>query len=286
MATGVLPMKEEPVTDALLREFVLGKLADEERDRIESLVLTDAQTRERVLVVEQDLIDDYLENSLTEGDKKRFLSRYAQTDVQRRQLRITKSIKDWAVNEAKTSQAATATVSGWDRLLTLLRLKPVYLVPIAVTLVIAIALAIVWRNSHKEQRKHSAVEQELAQLNSPSSLREVPAQMIFLELKPGTVRNLESPTELKTRPDIRTVELHLPWIQKERYSTYRAEVQRIGDDKSFTIPNLRADDTGNVIRIRLPAYILSRGQYQIRLSGIAYDGSAGRPEEYSFVVSS
>ena len=34
-------MKEELLTDALLREFLLGKVDEEERERIESLFLTD-----------------------------------------------------------------------------------------------------------------------------------------------------------------------------------------------------------------------------------------------------
>lgn len=76
-------MKEESMTDALVREFLLGKLADEERERIESLYLTDPQTRERVLTLEEELIEEYLEGSLTKADNERFLARYAQTGEQR-----------------------------------------------------------------------------------------------------------------------------------------------------------------------------------------------------------
>lgn len=279
-------MKEETVTDALLREFLLGKLADAERERIEDLFLTDSQTRERVFVVEQDLIEDYVENSLSEGDKDRFLSRYAQTDEQRRKLRITKSIKDWAVTEAREPQPAAVPISVWSWLGARLRLKPAFVIPIVAPIVIAIVLAIVWLNNQMEQRKHLAVEQELAQLNSPTSRREVPSQMTPLELNPGAVRSVESQTELKTRPDIRIVELRLPWIQKEHYSTYQAEVGRIGDAKSFTIRNLQPEnDGGNVIRIKFFAHLLSRGQYLIRLRGIANDGTPSRAEEYSFTVS-
>src|ERR1041384_3756700 len=99
--TGALPMKKESVTDALLREFLLGKLADGDRESIEGLFLTDPATRERVLALEQDLVDDYLEDGLSEEEKERFVSRYAQTDEQRRKLRITGAIKDWAVREAR-----------------------------------------------------------------------------------------------------------------------------------------------------------------------------------------
>lgn len=273
------------VTDALLREFLLGRLADEDRERIESLFLTDSPTRERVLALEQDLIDDYLEDSLSQGDKERFLARYAQTDEQRRNLRITGAIKDWAVREARVPQPAAPTVSGWSRFLTWLRLKPRFVVPIAVTIAIAIVLAIVWLNSRTEQRKHLAIEQELAQLNSPASLREVPPEMTSFDLRPVSVRSVGAQAELKIPAGIRLIELQLPWIPNERYSMYQAVVRRVSDRESFTISNLQAESDGRyTIRLRLPAQMLTRGDYQINLIGVAADGSASSSEEYSFLV--
>src|SRR6185295_628864 len=100
------------IDDAFLREFLLGKVNDEERGRIEDSFLIDPQAKERVLGVEQDLIEDYLEGTLTTADRERFVSRYAQTAEQRRRLRITKSIKDWARAEAASS--APAKASGWS----------------------------------------------------------------------------------------------------------------------------------------------------------------------------
>ena len=277
-------MKRE-VTDALLREFLLGKLADEDRERIEGLFLTDSPTRERVLALEQDLIDDYLEDSLSQGDKERFLARYAQTDEQRRTLRITDAIKDWAVREARAPHPAAPTVSVWSRFWTWLRLKPRFVVPIAVTIAIAIVLAIVWLNSRTEQRKHLAIEQELAQLNSPASLREVPPEMTSFDLRPVSVRSVGAQAELKIPAGSRLIELQLPWIQNERYSMYQAVVRRGSDRESFTISNLQAESDGRyTIRLRLPAQILTRGDYQINLIGVAADGSASSSEEYSFVV--
>lgn len=279
-------MKEESITDASLREFLLGKLADEELERVENLYLTDSQTRERVLALEQDLIEDYLENSLSGEDKERFLSRYADTNEQRRKLRITKSIKDWAVSQATASPATAATVSIWSRFRTRLRREPMVFVPIAVAIALAVVLAIVWLNSQREKKKHFAVEQELAFLNSPAGLREFPPQMVPLELRPITVRGVETPTEVNSRSENRVVELLLPWMPKERYPTYRAEVRPPGDGEPLMIPNLQAenDDGGYNIRIRLPSRLLSRGAYRIQVTGIAKDGSASQPEEYRFSV--
>jgi len=275
-------MKEEILTDARLREFLLGKLDDEEAARIESLFLTDSEAREKVLVIEQELIEDYLEDSLTADDREKFLLRYGQTAAQLQQLRINKAIKDWALRESAREQTVPVQLSSWSRLRARLRLKPVFVIPIAVTAMIAIVCAAVWLNG---RMKRAAIEQELAQLNTPSNLREVPPQMISMELPPIAVRSLEPGKNFTKSADIQTVELRLPWIQKERYSTYQAEVRHVGGDESFTIPNLQPEKDGlSIIRLRLPAHILSRGQYQIRLSGIDSGGVAGTTAEYAFSV--
>lgn len=279
-------MKYESMTDALVREFLLGKLADEERERIESLFLTDPSTRERVLTSEQELIEDYLEDSLSEADKKRFVARYAQTYEQRRNLRITKSIQAWAVAQAGEPQTAAATVSGWSRFWTRFRVRPAFAIPVAITIVIAIVLAIVWLNSQMERRKHLAVEQELAQLNSAASLREIPPRMVSYELRPLAVRSAAPQAVINKRSDIQILEVQLPWIPKERYATYEAQVRRTDDDESFSISNLQPENDGEYkIRVRLPTHILRRGSYQIQLRGIGDDGSTSRAEEYNFAVS-
>ena len=277
-------MKEERITDALLREFLLGNVADEEQERIENLFLTDPHTRERVLAIEQELIDDYLEDSLAEGDKERFVSLHAKTGEQRRKLRITKSITDWAATEASAPRAVAASASIWSRLGSRLRLKPVFVVPIAVIIVIVVAIFLVFRIM--EQRRHLAIQQELAQLNSPTSLREVPPQMSSLELRAGAVRSAERQIEFKPSSDIRIVELRLPWVQPQSYSRYQVEVQRVNDEEVFSIQDLQTVNEGeNVIRMRLPANILQRGHYLVFVRGIANSGALGQAEEYSFAVS-
>lgn len=278
-------MKEDSLTDALLREFLLGKLTDEDRERIEGLFLTDSQTRERVLALEQDLFDDYLEDGLSQEDKERFVLRYAQTDEQRRKLRITGAIKDWAVREARAPHQAAAAVSIWSRIRSWLRFNPRFFTPIAVTTVVAAVFAVVWLSGRIEQRKHLAIEQELAQLNSPASLREVTQNTISVDLTPVSVRSAETQAELNIRAETHFVELRLPWIRNERYSIYQAEVRRLRDRKTFKIPNLQAQNNGRyTIRLRLPAQMLSTGGYQINLAGVAANGTLSFSEEYSFVV--
>jgi hypothetical protein len=269
-------MNDDTRDDALLREFLLGKVNDEERERIEGLFLTDSQEKERLLAVEQDLIEDYLEGTLTTADNERFVERYSQTPEQQRKLRITKSIKDWAIAEAAAAQTAPIQRAGWRGWRSRLWRKPAFVIPIAVTALIVIVVAGIWLS---RQAKHSAIEQELVQLNSPSN----PQGPVGLELSPVTVRGAESPPPLSTQAG-EAIELRLLWIQKERSSKYQATIHRVDDTESFLIPNLQPESDGKAIRVKLTAHMLTRGTYQIILNGLAPDGNTSSTEEYQFTV--
>ena len=279
-------MKEESVTDAALRQFLLGDVDDQERQRIESLFLTDALSRDRILTAEQDLVEDYLEDSLTAADKEKFLTQYANTPAQRRKLRTARSIKDWAAGAERTTSTRSAVTSFWGRMSARLGVKPMFVIPIAATAAIAIVVAIFWLNSKTEERnRQAALNQELARLNTPSSLREVPSGLVSLTLRPGSVRGVEPQQELVKASDTQTVELRLIWNRQEHYPTYRAVARRVSTNESFTLPTLPAENDGSTIRLILPARFLTRGVYQVELTGIAPDGSTGPTEEYQFTVS-
>jgi hypothetical protein len=277
-------MKQDILTEALLRQFLLGKVDDQERERIESLFLTDSQARERVLAAEQDLVEDYLEDSLTAADKELFLECFGQTFAQRRQLQIKKSIKVWAVRESASTQVVPEKISGWAHLQQRLRLKPALVIPIVVTAMVVIVVVASWLSSRREQQ---AIEQELAHLNTPASLREVLPNMSPVDFSPVAVRSDAKETELKKTTAVQTFELRLPWTSENRYSSYRAEILRVDNAERFTIPPLLQAETdrASTIRLRLPARLLHRGHYKLRLSGINPDGSVGSTQEYVFAVS-
>ena len=251
-------MNDETVTDSRLREFLLGKVSDEERERIESLFLTDPHARERVLGVEQDLIEDYLEDTLTGDDRERFVSRYAQTDDQRRKLRITKSIKDWAITKMPAEPVAVSRLRIW--------FKPAFIVPVAAVVLIAIVIAVIW------VRTNSAIERELAQLNAPTNTT---AASVQRELSPVTVRGAGPQTQISAAAGV--VELRL--IQKERYPSYTATIRRLDDRASYTVRNLQAG--GEAVRLLLPAHFLTRGVWQITLTP---DNAPTFSDEYQLAV--
>ena len=270
-------MKEEILTDTLLRQYLLGKVDDDERERIEKLFITDSQARDRVLAARQDLIEDYLEDSLTSEEQELFLLHYAQTPEQRRKLRITKSIKDWALAEV---QAAPGSSSIWSRLLETVRLKPAFVVPIAVACLIVIFIGYIWLKSTIE---HRAIQKEVVQLNTPESLSHTSSQMVSLRLTPVTVRNGENENQITKLADTQVVELRLLTIEGGTYQLYRVAVRQVGVKGPITTFDVQGANS-NTIQLRLPAHILANGSYRIELSGIAPEGSTAPLAEYVFTV--
>jgi hypothetical protein len=270
-------MNDEPITDALMRKFLLGKVDDHQRDQIESRFLMDAEARENILVAEQELVEDYVEENLTTSDRDIFRAVFAQTAEQRQKIQIIEAIKQVAFDRSLAKTRPSSSILNRHRK----QLSVRVLIPIAVTLIIAIIVGI-WLSTRPAPKL--TIEQQLAQINTAGSLREVPSQMVSLDLSPVTVRGGERQVELK-QSNLRIIELRLPWIQKERYSTYQAELRRLGDTRTYTIRNLHADTEADyIIRLRLPANILTRGTYQIQLDGIAGGATTGSTEEYLFSI--
>lgn len=282
-------MKDEFVTDLLIRRFLLGEVDDEERQRIEGLFIADPEANQRLLIAEDDLIENYLEDSLTPLECEKFLAQYGNTPSQRRRLRIVKSLREYGLASAGPARAASPPIPKWRMFLSGLKLRnPNFFVPLAAALTIALVVGIVWlvelRNKRaQESNQRVAIERELADLNAPSSARQVTPSIV---LPPVSLRSVQSQSEITPGDDTRVVELQLLWAQKERYASYRAVVRRVGKAESFTILNLQVQNEAgrSAVRVRLPTHLLARGLYQISLTGITSDGSPGPAEEYTFAV--
>ena len=279
-------MKEELVTDADIRQFLLGSVDDSERQRIESLFMFDAEFNQRVLIAEDDLIEDYLEHSLAPMDTDKFLAQYGHAPEQQRRLRISRSIRDYAASEAKLGQTPPSIAKRRAFLSQLTPRNPTLFIPIATTVTIACIIGIVWLVRSNNRRV--TIERELAELNARPDLRANSSQVASLVLSPVSIRSVGSETTLTPRADIGVVELDLLWIQKEQYPNYNVLVRRVGTNEEFRISGLhieRSATSGNSIRLRLPSHLLRDGLYQVTLTGAGPNGAASQSEEYNFVVS-
>jgi CHAT domain-containing protein len=77
-----------------LRKYLLGRVSAEERlHRIEERLLTDDDYFEELQITKDELIDDYLDDSLTASERSQFEASFNSTPDRRRELRFAKSLR-------------------------------------------------------------------------------------------------------------------------------------------------------------------------------------------------
>jgi hypothetical protein len=159
---------------------------------------------------------------------------------------------------------------------------------VAAVLVVTAVWLIQWNNLRmRDEKSRLAIEQQLTELNTPSSLSENPPQMISQVLPSVSLRSVNSTNKGFSQAASRIIELQLLWPHKEESQSYLAVLRRIGGTEKFTIANLHAEKNpdGRAVRLRLPAQSLARGLYQVSLSAIASDGTLSVTEDYDFTIS-
>ena len=63
-------LEDESTTDELLRRYALGRLSEVEQERIEERIFAEGEFFERLLIVEDELIDAYSTGGLAEDERR------------------------------------------------------------------------------------------------------------------------------------------------------------------------------------------------------------------------
>jgi hypothetical protein len=281
-------MQQEKLSEAQIRQFLLGSVDDLQRERVERLFLSDPESNQRILLAEDDLIDQYLESALSSREKELFLAQYDSPVAQRR-LRIIQSIKDYALRQLQppelfgTKATPVPVSAGWF----LANLR--WIVPVATAVILAVSIglwsAVVEKGRRDDLGRRQTIERELADLNRPANIAVARDQIVTLSLAPASMRSLGPRAELKPSTSIRLVEIDLLWLNQPNYSSYQAVVHRFGSRDEFQIGGLRLEkdpSSRQAVHLYLPIHILTNGTYQIVLRGTGNGGEAGAEVEYSF----
>lgn len=105
-----------PDLEKTLRRYALGDVQDELRSELEELLVTDPDAFEALGVVEDELIEEYLDGAATEADRLAFEGNFLTSPRREARLRFARALRSRARlgTRAKTTAPRTGTQARWQ----------------------------------------------------------------------------------------------------------------------------------------------------------------------------
>jgi hypothetical protein len=259
-------MKRRLRKNDYVRQYVLGTHDQAQQERFEERLLTDEKLLEELSIVENELVYDYLSGTLSGPERERFESRFLATAEGNRALQFFRAFKDRFDNFAP-SEDRTLLRRSWKRFLpAFLRSENPALRISFVTGILILVLAGLfvllpkWRN-HR-------------------------VTVFTVALEPGQTRIVgeKEMTVVEVPQGVDVVNLQL-MIGEKGGQSYQASLFTDKGEEEFTQNELQAESaTEKVVSVPVPAGVLIRGDYRLRLKARMPDGNVEEIASYSFRV--
>jgi hypothetical protein len=101
----------EHVKKEFLKKYLLGELEKEQQLEIEMRILTDAEYFEELLLIENELTDDFIFGVLSPDEEERVRKHFLAVPERREKLRITETIEQY-LSESATAHATPDSI--WE----------------------------------------------------------------------------------------------------------------------------------------------------------------------------
>ena len=305
--------------ESTVRRYVLGDLEEETpRSELEELLVTDPDAFLTLGVIEDELIEEYLDETGSPAERRSLERCLLSSPVGKSRIRLARTLRSSASAASRRPQPwahpeAVAWLRPWA--------KPPVWVGLAATLVLSL-VGNLWQASHRaappltveappattlptaasppptgsDVERHELVA-SLAREQSARALAEARvkaleqeqgarAPMVAYTLAAGLLRGGGSVPRVSVPKDVPLVQMRLE-LPGDDYPHYRAALVDANGDEIWTASKLRVEGPrGTPAAILwLPAGLLSRGDYQLKLSGVTGAGEREAVASYPFRVS-
>lgn len=253
-----------------MRDFLLGTLDGDHKTQFEERILTEPGVYEELLVVEEELIDQYVAGELSPLEQQQFESHFLITAERQKNLRFGKLLRQYATShiDLPEPEEPPIPVHSFSPLRTPLRRWSA----LAVLATIVGCAGIIFVRGLVNKREACVVQQT----NS---------RVVTVTLLPGSAGTGEStPQRLSVPPQDAQVKLELE-LTNPTFRNYKSELFR--ENKSLQISDeltLEAKGEQRVVPFTVTGEKLSPGDYQVKLSGVLDSGADEFIDNYSFRV--
>lgn len=166
-------MKTE--SNELAVKFLLGKLSEEEQNKIEESYFQNNALFEDIRIAENDLIDEYVAGALSAEDRRRFENRLLLNPQQRQKVEFAKTLIQYASNQTSFVQERAIPLvrqNWWSFISQILSAKPMFSLSFATAMLVVISVALWWTlNDNLKNSSEINRAGELAQIQTPEQIQ-------------------------------------------------------------------------------------------------------------------
>ena len=282
---GWVPVKLDHNEQETIRLYLLGQAPLEDSSKVEERLLTDGEFYQELLIVEEELIDRYLSGELSESERESFEPHFLLPPERQQKLRFARSLKKYvssagtaqpteSIAAKEASEDAMEVAAPWPGKGSFFSFLPFgnpivsYALTAAIVLIVGGAVWVVFNN----WRTPAARE---------------PGRVLAVVLTPGLTRDDNGGIKrIAIAAGTDTVQLQLQIAGADQYQRYRALLATNEGLEKLKSDDLKATTIGTIVAVplQLPAGLLTRGDYYVKLSGLTPRGEYEDVGRYSFRV--
>jgi hypothetical protein len=261
-----------------IREYLLGHATPEDSSRLEEQLLTDDALFAELLIIEDELSDQYVRDELSQPERQRFESRYLSAPERQQKLRFARALHKY-VNSAGVSALHLAPEEfSIDSRSPVKRAAKKsffsFLSPVSPAVSYALAAAVVllvggvsWLLLH-DWRQQATLQ---------------PGNTYVVTLTPGLVRDGGETKKITAPPGTEMLRLRLE-LPGDEYESFRAALLNEDRTEVWTREGLRPGTSGNLIDFDVPAKLVPPGDYQVQVSGRLTNGNVEELSAFRFRI--
>jgi len=263
------------------REYLLGSLPEKDAEDLDLTIIADPVLEDELLLAESELMEDYLEGSLSSEELELFHQNFLTSTDRKDRVRELAVLKQYSRESARILDINPSSLPDKFKNSRFgflgLWLRPSYA---ALSFLIVVIVVVGWWTLFRNGVK--LPQQELVALNK-QDLSDTSKYQGFsnISLVPGTFRDSATARRL-TQANLTETAFFRMEVPSGDLPIYRVELLK-GGTKIFTIDEAQVyqNPAGREVRLLLLRSMLSKGQYQIRLED---PGNPGLTLTYAFAV--
>lgn len=249
-----------------MRAFLLGTLNGDQKTEFEERILTETGVYDELLVVEEELIDQYVAGDLSSLERQQFETHFLITAERQKNLRFGKLLQKYANSHIDLTPIPVQSIP--------ISRRPVRRWAWAGVLAAILGCAgIMFVRGLVNRREAAGVVQQ-----------QTLSRIVVVTLPPGSAGTEGSNKQVIVSPKGGEVKLELE-LKNPTFRNYQSELFR--ENTSLKISDalkIEAKGQQRVVPFTVTGEMLSPGDYQIKLSGVSDSGANEFIDNYSFRV--